>query len=349
MTIKIGQFEIGHYHDPFIIAEMSGNHNGSLDRALQIIDMVAYSGAHAIKLQTYKPETMTLDIAEGEFFIRDISSPWGGRSLFELYQEAQTPWNWHKPIFDYAHKLGLVAFSSPFDLTSVDFLESLNVPVYKIASAELIDLNLIRRVAQTKKPIILSTGMASIAEIHEAVEMARSNGCPNIILLKCTATYPAAPEESNLSSIPILRDIFGLEVGLSDHTLGIGAAIASVAVGATVIEKHVTLSRSDGGVDSMFSLEPHELRLLVAESKTAHAAMGTTYIGPTTAELESLKFRRSIYAVQKISLGEPFTEENIRAIRPGGGLPPKNLAVILGRKASKDIERGTPIHWALIE
>jgi len=223
------------------------------------------------------------------------------------------------------------------------------VPVYKIASAELIDLNLIRRVAQTKKPIILSTGMANIAEIHEAVEMARLNGCPHIILLKCTATYPAAPEESNLNSIPILRDIFGLEVGLSDHTLGIGAAIASVAVGATVIEKHVTLSRSDGGVDSMFSLEPHELRLLVAESKTAHAAMGTTYIGPTTAELESLKFRRSIYAVQKISLGEPFTEENIRAIRPGGGLSPKNLAVILGRKASKDIERGTPIHWALIE
>jgi N-acetylneuraminate synthase len=349
MTIQIEQFQIGSQHDPFIIAEMSGNHNGSLERALQIVDMVAQSGAQAIKLQTYKPETMTLDIAENEFYICDTNSPWRGKSLYKLYQEAQTPWEWHKPIFERSRKLGLVAFSSPFDLTAVDFLESLNVPIYKIASAELTDLNLISRVGQTKKPMILSTGMANISEIYEAVEVARSNGCPHIILLKCTATYPATPEESNLNSIPVLRDAFGVQVGLSDHTLGIGAAIASVAVGATVIEKHVTLSRSDGGVDSLFSLEPHELRLLVSETKIAHAAMGGVQIGPTDTELESLKFRRSLYAVEDIRTGERFTEKNIRAIRPGSGLPPKNLAVIIGRKSSKDIERGTPINWGLID
>ncbi len=348
MTSEIGQLQIGTQHSPYIIAEMSGNHNGSLDSALEIVNMVADSGAHAIKLQTYKPNTMTLDLVEGEFYIRDAHSPWNGKSLYKLYEEAQTPWGWHKPIFEHARKLGLLAFSSPFDLTAVDFLETLDVPAYKIASAELLDLNLIRRVAQTKKPVILSTGMANIAEIHEAVETARSYGCPQVILLKCTATYPASPGESNLRAIPLLRDIFDLEVGLSDHTLGIGVAVAAVAVGATVIEKHVTLSRSNGGVDSTFSLEPDELKLLVSQSKNAHAAMGTATVGPSFSELESLKFRRSLYVVENINLGEPFTEKNIRAIRPGYGLPPKNLEVILGMKAKKNIKRGTPLSWSLI-
>jgi len=349
MTIQVENYIIGPENEPFIIAELSGNHNGSLERALQIVDMVADSGAHAIKLQTYTPDTMTLNIVDNEFFIRDLNSPWKGKSLYKLYEEAHTPWEWHKPIFERSRKHGLVAFSSAFDLTAVDFLESLDVPIYKIASAELVDLNLICRVAQTKKPIIISTGMASIAEIHEAVEIARLNGCPHIILLKCTATYPANPKESNLNSIPVIRDVFGVQVGLSDHTLGIGAAIASIAMGATVIEKHVTLSRTDGGVDSMFSLEPHELKLLVSEAKNAHIAMGNAYIGPTASELDSLKFRRSLYAVDKIKAGERFTEKNVRAIRPGKGLLPKNIKVILGRKAIKDIERGTPIDWKLID
>jgi len=349
MTVQIDNLKIGSQFEPFIIAEMSGNHNGSLERALEIVDMVAKSGAHAIKIQTYKPETMTLDIAENEFYIRDVNSPWKGKSLYRLYEEAHTPWDWHEPIFERSRKLGLVAFSSPFDVTAVDFLESLNVPIYKIASAEIVDLNLIRCVAKTKKPMILSTGMANIAEIHEAIEVAQSNGCPEIILLKCTATYPANPIESNLKSIPALRDIFGVQVGLSDHTLGIGAAIASVAVGATVIEKHVTLSRSDEGVDSMFSLEPHELRLLVSETKIAHDAMGTIHIGPTWAEQESIKFRRSLYAVDNIVAGERFTNKNVRAIRPGFGIPPKYLEVIIGRRANKDIKLGDPLNWGLVD
>lgn len=348
-TIPVEKYNIGQQHQPFVIAEMSGNHNGSLDRALKIVDMAAECGAQAIKLQTYTPDTMTININENEFHIGDKSSLWEGKSLYKLYEEAQTPWEWHKPIFERARKHGLVAFSSPFDATAVDFLESLNVSIYKIASAELVDLNLIRRVAQTKKPLIMSTGMASVAEIHEAVNTARSNGCPDLILLKCTATYPAIPEESNLNSIPVMRDVFDVEIGLSDHTLGIGAAIAAVAMGATVIEKHVTLARADGGVDSVFSLEPHELKMLVSETKVARLAMGTTYIGPTAAEHQSLKFRRSLYAVEDIMAGQRLTEKNVRAIRPGLGLHPKNYAILLGRKVKCDIKRGTAINWKLID
>ena len=348
-TIPVEKYNIGPQNQPFVIAEMSGNHNGSLERALKIVDMVAESGAQAIKLQTYTPDTMTININENDFHIGDKSSLWEGKSLYKLYEEAQTPWEWHKPIFESARKHGLVAFSSPFDVTAVDFLESLNVSIYKIASAELVDLNLIQRVAQTKKPMIMSTGMANIAEIHEAVNMARSNGCPYIILLKCTATYPATPDESNLNSIPVMREVFDVQIGLSDHTLGIGAAIAAVAVGATVVEKHVTLARADGGVDSAFSLEPHELKMLVSATKVAQLAMGTTYIGPTSAELKSLKFRRSLYAVEDIMAGQLLTEKNVRAIRPGLGLPPKDFSIVLGRKVKFDIKRGTAINWKLID
>ena len=348
-TIPVEKYNIGSQHQPFVIAEMSGNHNGSLERALKIVDMVAECGAQAIKLQTYTPDTMTININENEFYIGDKSSLWEGKSLYKLYEEAQTPWDWHKPIFERARKHRLVAFSSPFDVTAVDYLESLNVSIYKIASAELVDLNLIHRVAQTKKPMIMSTGMASIAEIHEAVNMARANGCPYVMLLKCTATYPATPEESNLNSIPVMREVFDVQVGLSDHTLGIGAAVAAVAMGATVVEKHVTLARADGGVDSAFSLEPHELKMLVSETKVAQLAMGTTYIGPTAAEHQSLKFRRSLYAIEDIMAGQRLTEKNIRAIRPGLGLPPKNLSIALGRKVKCDIKRGTAINWTLID
>lgn len=348
-TIPVEKYKIGPQHQPFVIAELSGNHNGSLDRALKIVDMAAECGAQAIKLQTYTPDTMTINISENEFHIGDKSSLWAGKSLHRLYEEAQTPWEWHKSIFERARKHGLVAFSSPFDATAVDFLESLDVAIYKIASAELVDLDLIRRVAQTKKPLIMSTGMASIAEIHEAVNMARSNGCTDLILLKCTATYPATPEESNLNSIPVMRDVFDVQIGLSDHTFGIGAAVAAVAMGATVIEKHVTLARADGGVDSAFSLEPHELKMLVSETKVARLAMGTTYIGPTVAELQSLKFRRSLYAVEDIMAGQRLTEKNVRAIRPGLGLPPKDYSIVLGRKVNCDIKRGTAINWKLID
>lgn len=347
--IRIGNFQIGPNHAPFIIAEMSGNHNGSLERALKIVDMVAESGAHAVKLQTYTPDTMTINLKENEFFIGDKSSLWEGRALYDLYAEAQTPWDWHKPIFERARERGVLAFSTPFDVTAVDFLESLDVPLYKIASAELVDLNLVRKVALTGKPMIMSTGMASVAEIHDAVVTARNNGCQHLILLKCTATYPASPVESHLRSIPMMHDVFGVQVGLSDHTFGIGAAVAAVAMGATVIEKHVTLARADGGVDSAFSLEPHELKLLVTETDVARQAMGTTYIGPTAAEQKSLKFRRSVYVVENLSHGDRLTENNTRVIRPGLGLPPKDLGVVLGRRVNQAVKRGTALRWNMID
>ncbi len=313
-----------------------------------MVDSIAKSGAHAIKLQTYTPDTMTIDLNSNEFLIGGSSSLWQGESLYSLYQKAQTPWDWHQPIFDRAQAHGMIGFSSPFDSTSVDFLESLNVPAYKIASSELVDLNLIRLVAETKKPIFMSTGMASISEIYDAIETARRYGSSSIVLLKCTASYPSDPKESNLLSIPVMRDLFNVQVGLSDHTLGIGVAVASIPMGVTVIEKHVTLSRGDGGVDAAFSLEPSELASLVRETRIAQLALGNTNIGPTISELESLKFRRSLYVVQDIKAGESLTLDNVKAIRPGLGLPPKFLSIILGRKAKYDISRGTPIDWKFI-
>lgn len=333
---------------PFIIAEMSGNHNQSLERALEIVEAAAKAGAHGLKIQTYTADTMTLDIETDDFVIRDTNSLWQGTSLYKLYQEAYTPWEWHKPIFDRCRELGMIGFSTPFDYTAVDFLEELEVPFYKIASFENIDLPLIRKVAQTGKPIIMSTGMASIAELDEAVKAAREAGCKELVLLKCTSSYPASPENSNLLTIPHMKQLFNCEVGLSDHTIGVGAAVASIALGAKVIEKHFTLLRAEGGVDSAFSMEPHEFAALVKETQNAWAALGTVSYGPTEKEKASLKFRRSLYVVRDMQAGEQLTAENIRAIRPGYGLPPKYYEMVLGKTVNKPVRRGTSLSWDLL-
>jgi pseudaminic acid synthase len=346
--IVIGGRAVGKTAPPFVIAEMSGNHNSSLPRALDIVEAAAASGAHALKLQTYTADTMTLDLQQGEFFISDPNSLWNGVSLYNLYREAHTPWEWHKPIFDRCRELGLIYLSTPFDHTSVDFLESLDVPCYKIASFENTDLPLIRKVAATGKPMIISTGMATVAELDETVRAAREAGCNDIILLKCTSTYPATAENTNISTIPHLRELFGCQVGLSDHTMGVGVSVAAVALGASVIEKHFTLNRADGGVDSTFSLEPEELRNLVVESERAWQALGSVCYGPTEKEKQSLLFRRSLYVVQDMKAGEVFTPETLRAIRPGLGLPPKFLETFLGRAACVDLKKGTPLSWELI-
>ena len=346
--ITIDGRKISPNQPPFIIAEMSGNHNQSLNRALKIVDAAAKTGAHALKIQTYTPDTMTLDLDEREFHISDPKSLWAGNSLYKLYGEAHTPWEWHKPIFDRARELGIIALSTPFDDTAVDFLEGLNVPCYKIASFENTDLPLIRRVAATGKPLIISTGMASIAELDDTVKAAREAGCKDLILLKCTSTYPATADNTNILTIPHMRELFGCEVGLSDHTMGVGVSVASVALGATVIEKHFTLNRSDGGVDSTFSMEPAEMTQLVVETERAWQALGKVSYGATEAEKKSIVFRRSLYVVQDIKAGEAFTSENVRAIRPGLGLPTKYLPQIINRVAKQDLKRGTALSWDLI-
>lgn len=333
---------------PFIIAEMSGNHNQSLNRALAIVDAAAKAGAHAIKLQTYTADTMTLDLAEREFFIDDPKSLWKGNSLYSLYEKAHTPWEWHAPIFEHARRLGLMAFSSPFDETAVDFLESLDVPCYKIASFENTDIPLIRKVAATGKPMIISTGMATIAEMDETVRTVRAGGCEDLVLLKCTSTYPATPENSNLLTIPHMRELFNCEVGLSDHTMGIGVAIAAVAMGASVIEKHLTLDRFDGGVDSAFSLEPNELAQLVVETERAWQALGKTTYGPTKDEEKAVMRRRSVYIVQDLKAGEMLTKNNLRCIRPGHGLAPRHYESLLGKTVKCDVKKGTPVQWNML-
>jgi pseudaminic acid synthase len=341
--MKLDSREIGTHVPPFVIAEISGNHNQSLERAIEIVEAAAGSGAHAVKLQTYRPETMTIDVDFGEFVISDPESLWTKRSLFDLYREAYTPWEWHEPIFSRCRELGVIPFSTPFDYTAVDFLEELDCPFYKIASFENIDLPLIRRVARTGKPMIISTGMASVGELDEALSVIKDEGNNQVVLLKCTSSYPASPEFSDLRTIPHLRNLFGCEVGLSDHTLGIGAAVASVALGATVIEKHFTLNRDDGGVDSVFSLEPKELRDLVVETERAWSALGEIHYGPTVGDEKSLVFRRSIYVVKDMARGEKFTSENVRIIRPGLGLPPRMYDSIIGRSAGCDLSRGTAL------
>lgn len=330
---------------PFIIAEMSGNHNGSLDRALAIVDAIAESGAHAVKLQTYTADTMTLAMSEGDFIINDPTSLWRGRNLHSLYEEAHTPWEWHKPIFDRASELGLIGFSSAFDSTSVEFLETLSVPLYKIASFENTDLPLIRTVASTGKPMIISTGLASVSEIDEAVTAAREAGCTDLTLLKTTSSYPASPESTNIMTIPHLGSLFDCRVGLSDHTLGIGVAVASVSLGASVIEKHVTLDRSDGGVDSAFSLVPEELKALVEEAKRAYQSLGRVFYGPTPQEKNSLQFRRSIYFTADLMIGSTLTHENVRVVRPGFGLSPKYLEMVLGKTLIRPAKRGEALSW----
>lgn len=346
--MRIGERPIGREHRPYLIAEMSGNHNQSLERALAIVEAAAGAGADAIKLQTYTAETMTLNVRGTGFVIDDQDSPWAGRQLYDLYKEAHTPWEWHAPIITRAAELGLQCFSSAFDETAVDFLESLAVPAYKIASFENTDLPLIRKVAATGKPMIISTGMATAAEIDEAVCVAREAGCRDLALLKCTSTYPASPENTNLRTIPNMRETFGCEVGLSDHTMGCGAAVASVALGATVIEKHFTLRRAEGGVDSAFSLEPEEFRLLRAETERAWQALGKVTYGGTQAEEKSRAFRRTLYIARDMKAGDQLTRDNLRIVRPGFGLPPKYLEMALGRRINCDVPAGTPLSWSLL-
>lgn len=346
--MKILDREISLQHRPYLIAEMSGNHNQSLERALEIVDAAAAHGADAIKLQTYTAETMTLNLRMPGFVIDDPKSLWAGRQLYELYEEAHTPWDWHRPIMERAVSHGLHCFSTPFDASAVDFLETLDVPAYKIASFENTDLPLIRRVAATGKPLIMSTGMATVGEVDEAVRAARGAGCHELVLLKCTSTYPATADNTHIATIPHMRSLFGCEVGLSDHTMGCGVSVAATALGATVIEKHFTLCRADGGVDSAFSMEPQELQQLRDETERAWQALGQVRYGPTTVELKSLAFRRSLYIAKDLRAGDMLTHENLRCVRPGFGLPPKYLDNLLGQHIGQAVQAGTPMSWALL-
>lgn len=346
--IKIGKYTIGAGHKPFIIAEMSGNHNQSIDKALAIIDAAAATGAHAVKLQTYTADTLTINVSHGEFKINDSNSLWSGRNLYELYQEAYTPWEWHEALFKRAKEKGIICFSTPFDDTSVDFLEELDVPVYKIASFENNHLPLLKKVAQTGKPVIMSTGISTLADIEIAVRTLKENGCKELVLLKCTSTYPATPENTNLLTMPHMAGLFDCQVGLSDHTLGIGVSVASVALGASVIEKHFTIDRAEGGVDSAFSLEPAEFKMLVEESERAFLSLGEIKYGIMEAERKSLTFKRSIYIVQDMKEGDVFTPDNIRIIRPGLGISPQYYELMLGKKINRAVKRGTALAFDLI-
>ncbi|MEV5890049.1 pseudaminic acid synthase [Nonomuraea fuscirosea] len=346
--ITIGGRAIGPGRPPYVVAELSGNHNGSLERALSIVDAVAEAGAHALKLQTYRPDTLTIDCDGPAFRLGEEHELWGGENLYRLFERAHTPWEWHEPIFERARERGLAAFSAPFDPTAVELLEKLGVPAYKIASSEIVDLPLIRLAAATGKPLIISTGMASAAEIDAAVSAARAAGCTQLAVLSCTASYPADPSESNLRSLPLLAALTGEVVGLSDHTPGLGAALAAVGLGACLIEKHVTMARADGGVDSAFSLEPAELAALVVESERAWRSLGEVAIGPRPSEREGLRFRRSLYVVRDVRAGEPVTPDNVRSIRPAGGLPPDAAEQVMGRHFTRDVPFGTPLSWDLI-
>jgi pseudaminic acid synthase len=341
--ISIGGRPVGPAHKPFIIAEMSGNHNQSLDRALALVDAAAAAGVDALKLQTYTADTITMDT--GFTIDEDGQSLWEGKSLYQLYQEAYTPWEWHAELFARARQHGLLAFSSPFDETAVDFLEGLDVPAYKIASFENAHWPLLRKVAATGKPVIVSTGAATLAEIDEAVRVLRTAGCRELVLLKCTSTYPASPANTNLRTIPVLAETFGCPIGLSDHTMGVGASVAAVALGACVIEKHFTLSRAEGGVDSAFSLEPQELASLVAETERAHQALGSVQLGIQPAEEKSRLYKRSIYVARPIAAGEAFTSDNLKIIRPGDGLWPRHWELVLSRRATRDLQPGTALTW----
>ena len=347
--IRIEGRSIGPKEPPFLVAEMSGNHHQSLDRALAIVEAAAKAGAHAIKLQTYTPDTMTIDLREREFMVSAPGSLWRGTSLYELYSKAYTPWEWHEDIFIRARQLGIIPFSTPFDDSAVEFLEKIGAPCYKIASFENTDLSLIQRVSRTGKPVVISTGMATLQELDEAVSTAREAGCKDLVLLKCTSTYPASPVDTHLATIPYLRDRYDCQVGLSDHSMGVGVAVASVAVGATFIEKHFTLSRAEGGVDSAFSMEPVEWTSLVDETERAWQAMGEVRLGPLEAEEDSRQFRRSLYLVEDVRAGEPLTEKNMRRIRPGYGLPTKHYESLLGRRVVRDAPRGTALSWDLLE
>lgn len=346
--MKIGDRTIGPDSRPYLIAEMSANHNGSLERALELVEAAQAAGADAIKLQTFTADTMTLDCKEPGFVIDDPDSLWHGRQLYDLYADAHLPWEWHRPILERARELGIACFSSPFDETAVDFLEEIGMPAYKIASFELVDLPLIERVARTGKPMIMSTGMATVAEIGEAVAAARAAGNEDIVLLKCTSTYPATPENTNIATIPNMRETFGTLVGLSDHTMGCGVSVAAVGLGAVLIEKHFTLARADGGLDSAFSMEPDELRQLREETERAWQAVGQISYGGTKAEDQSRMFRRSLYITRDLEAGETIDEDAVRAIRPGFGLPPKFRGQIVGRRVGRAVRRGSPVSWDML-
>lgn len=331
----------------FVIAELSANHGGSLESALRIVTAASDAGADAVKLQTYRPDTITID-ADTELFRISSGTVWDGRTLYSLYEEAYTPWEWHVTLRDRALALGMTWLSSPFDSTAVELLESLDAPAYKIASFEIVDIGLIRRVAETGKPLIISTGMATLAEIEEAVAAARDAGAVEIALLKCTSAYPAPPNEVDVRTIPHMAAAFGVPVGLSDHTLGIAVPVAAVALGAVIVEKHLTLSRADGGPDSGFSLEPDEFAEMVSQIRIAEQALGQVSYTPTAQEVASRSLRRSLFVVADVKAGESFTESNVRSIRPGQGLHTRHLPEVLGRHATRDIERGTPLSWGLI-
>lgn len=341
--LRIGGQEVGETCEPFVIAEMSGNHGHQLEKALRLVDAAANAGVHALKLQTYTADTMTLDLNDGDFFIDDPQSLWSGHSLYDLYCKAYTPWEWHKPIFDRARQLGLLAFSTPFDLSAVDFLETLNVPCYKIASFENGDLPLIRRVAATGKPLIMSTGTATLAELEESVEVARQAGCRDLVLLKCTSNYPARAEDANLATLPFLAETFDCVVGISDHTLGTAVPVAAVALGGRVIEKHFTLDRAEGDVDAAFSLEPDELSALVHDARVAWQAVGRVCCEPLPCERATRKHRRSLYVVQDVKAGERLTPAHVRSIRPGNGLAPRYYDELIGSVATRDLPKGMPL------
>jgi len=345
----IGKYKISKKNKPFIVAEMSGNHNQSLDRALKIAEAAAASGAHMLKLQTYTADTLTINSKNSDFFIKDSKSLWKGKSLYDLYKEAYTPWEWQEKIIKKSNELGMLCFSTPFDETAVDFLEKLNVPAYKISSFENVHLPLIKKVAKTGKPVIISTGLASKAEIEEAVQVLKIGGCKQFALLKCTSAYPASPENSNILTIPELRKSFNCEVRLSDHTMGIGVALAAISHGATIIEKHFTLDRNDGGVDSSFSIEPKDMKILVEESVKAWQSLGKISYGPTESEMGGIKLRRSIYIVRDVKEGEILTEKNLRIIRPGKGIAPKHYESLLGRKVKQKISEGSAFQWEMLQ
>lgn len=347
--IDLGLKKIGDGLRPFIVAEISGNHNGDINRAFAIIDAAYDAGADAVKLQTYTADTMTLDSENEEFQVNDKNNPWYGYSLHTLYDEAHTPWQWHKELFDYINDKGMIPFSSPFDESAVDFLESLNSSIYKVASFELTDIPLIEHIAKTGKPIIMSTGMASLAEIEEAIQAVRRHSKAEIVLLKCTSTYPAKATNSNLSTIPNLKSWSNTLVGLSDHTMGCGVAVAATALGVSVIEKHLTLSRADGGVDASFSMEPNEFKTLVEEVTTAYDAMGSVVYGGTRDEEKSKMYRRSIYFKRDVELGKVISRDDLAIVRPALGLAPKHINSVVGKMARSHIKQGTASSWELIE
>jgi N-acetylneuraminate synthase len=345
--IEIDGRRIGADHEPYVICELSGNHNGSLDRALVMIDAAADTGCDAIKIQTYTADTITMDVDRPEFHIND-GGLWHGRSLYELYQEAYTPYEWHAALFERARKRGVTIFSSPFDETAVDLLAGLDAPAYKIASFEAVDLPLIRYAAAQGKPLIISTGMANVAEMETARDAALSAGAPGVVLLHCVSSYPAPMEEANVRTVPDMAARFGCPIGLSDHTPGTAASVAAVALGASVIEKHFTLARADGGPDAAFSLEPHEFKALVDDTKAGWRALGKANYDVLGSERGNLQFRRSLYVSADVAAGEPLSRANVRSIRPGNGLPPGELDAVMGKPAARDLKRGEPLAWDMV-